>query len=407
MESVGMQMRRTAPVASPNVNVVSPNRYTNPPGSSSAAPNGPIRGTPFLSQGDQIIYHANTFPPRGGQRSQAQESVPHHLSVQQSALAHQQLPQGDNYNTQFINSSQLPSGAPIFSREQAPARPSHYTNVTSGTAIYQRPNPTIVSSQQGQPPQAISANGTSNIRATAELLAKMKQMFHSRDTYISHLVTTLTQQQREREELDFLFQQAQKEFSEGGRITSSGQCGVQKMNSPFVGMPPFYWIPSLDYQQEFLVEGSMGETVTKVRDFEDQGWVIPVSGSLRMCRGGVYKWSLLIVKKCQYRPQMQFGIHGLNHEKPWRLVTTSRCSRSRDDDPWQDRPDGDKLIDENDIIHVLVDLRGEGDSSLGTFMFAVNDEPFEKVFDDLPLTQPLIPVLSMGGDGSSVQLLKI
>ena len=107
------------------------------------------------------------------------------------------------------------------------------------------------------------------------------------------------------------------------------------------------------------MSGRHGELVTKVKDFEDQGWVIPVSGSLRMSRGGIYRWSLQIVRKCPHRPQMQFGIHGLNHEKPWRLVTTSRCSRSKDDDPWQDRPGGDRLIDQGDMVHVLVDMRQE------------------------------------------------
>ena len=41
------------------------------------------------------------------------------------------------------------------------------------------------------------------------------------------------------------------------------------------------------------------------------------------------------------RPR-QLGIHGANHNQPWRLVTTSRCSWSRDDEPWQDRPGGDR-----------------------------------------------------------------
>lgn len=100
-------------------------------------------------------------------------------------------------------------------------------------------------------------------------------------------------------------------------------------------LPPFYWLPSQDYTQEFDVSGRHRQMVTKMRDFEDQGWVIPVAGSLRMYAGSVYRWRLKILRKCSHRPQMQFGLHGMSHEKPWRLVTTSRCSRSKDDDPWK------------------------------------------------------------------------
>jgi len=168
--------------------------------------------------------------------------------------------------------------------------------------------------------------------------------------------------------------------------------------------PPFFWEPSTDYESEFQVSGEFGEAVTKVRDFEDRGWVIPVAGSLRMSRGGVYRWSLHITRKCQHRPQMQFGIHGESHEKPWRLVTTSRCSRSRDDDPWQDRPAGDRLIDEGDFVHVVVDLRGWPERKFGSFKYAVNDGAFETAFEDLPLDQIMMPVVSMGGDSCCVQL---
>lgn len=169
--------------------------------------------------------------------------------------------------------------------------------------------------------------------------------------------------------------------------------------------PPFHWVPSSDYVHEFEVTGDGGEIVTKIRDFEDQGWVIPVGGSLKMLKGGIYRWTLKIEKKCPYRPQLQFGIHGLNHNQPWRLVTTSRCSRSKDDDPWQDRPGGDRLIDEGDVIHIEVDLRGLK-NPYGTFAMAVNNENFETVFEDIPLytNAPIIPVVSMGGDQSRVRL---
>merc|ERR1719353_1829277 len=168
-------------------------------------------------------------------------------------------------------------------------------------------------------------------------------------------------------------------------------------------VPPFYWVPSPDYILQFEVTGEHGERVTKVGDFEDQGWVIPVSGTLRMVHGGLYRWTVEIVRKCTYRPQLQFGVHGLQHEKPWRLITTSRCSRSRDDEPWADRPGGDLCIREGDIIHVEVDMRALHEP-MGSLCFAVNDGPYEVVFQDLPLEQPLIPVVSMGGDGSCVEL---
>mmetsp|Transcript_61451 Transcript_61451/g.146544 ORF Transcript_61451/g.146544 Transcript_61451/m.146544 type:complete len:466 (-) Transcript_61451:105-1502(-) len=170
--------------------------------------------------------------------------------------------------------------------------------------------------------------------------------------------------------------------------------------------PPFFWLPSVEYADEFDVSGDAGEVVTKVRDFEDQGWVIPVGGSLRMQRGGLYRWTLRIERKCPSRPQLQLGIHGMNHSQPWRLITTSRCSWSRDDEPWQDRPAGDRLIDEGDCVHMEVDLRGIH-SKFGSLALAINDEPFEQFFDDIPLNTPypLMPVVSMGGDQSRVRLV--
>lgn len=171
------------------------------------------------------------------------------------------------------------------------------------------------------------------------------------------------------------------------------------------GQPPFFWQPSTEYAEEFDVSGDWGETVTKTKDFEDQGWVIPVGGSWRLTRGGLYRWTLRIERKCPSRPQLQLGIHGQNHTQPWRLVTTSRCSWSRDDEPWQDRPGGDRLIDEGDYVHIEVDLRGIN-AKHGTFALAINDEQFEQFFDDIPLNapHPLMPVVSMGGHQSRVRL---
>lgn len=169
--------------------------------------------------------------------------------------------------------------------------------------------------------------------------------------------------------------------------------------------PPFCWQPSQEYADQFEVSGEGGEVVTKTKDFEDQGWVIPVGGSLHMSKGAVYRWTLRIERKSPSRPQLQLGVHGLTHCQPWRLVTTSRCSWSRDDEPWQDRQGGDRLIDEGDYVHVEIDMRGVR-SENGTMALAINDEPFEQFFDDIPLNTPypLIPVISMGGDQSRVRL---
>eukprot|EP00435_Cladocopium_sp_Y103_P061416 s243_g23.t1 len=154
-------------------------------------------------------------------------------------------------------------------------------------------------------------------------------------------------------------------------------------------------------EKEFQVTGECNEIVTKVGDFEDQGWVIPVGGSWRLMRGGIYRWTIRIEQKCSGRPQLQLGIHGANHNQPWRLVTTSRCSWSRDDEPWQDRPNGDRLIDEGSFVHIEVDMIGIN-STTGSFSLAIDDGPFEEFFDDIPLSQPysLIPVVSMGGNQS-------
>lgn len=177
------------------------------------------------------------------------------------------------------------------------------------------------------------------------------------------------------------------------------------LRAPPSPKPPFAWQPSQEYEREFEVTGESHEIVTKVGDFEDQGWVIPVGGSWRLMRGGIYRWTIRIERKCSGRPQLQLGIHGSNHNQPWRLVTTSRCSWSRDDEPWQDRPAGDRLIDEGSFVHIEVDMRGIN-CTTGSFAMAIDDGPFEEFFDDIPLSQPysLIPVVSMGGNQSCVRL---
>lgn len=165
-------------------------------------------------------------------------------------------------------------------------------------------------------------------------------------------------------------------------------------------LPPFYWVPTVESIPEFEVSGAAGEIVRKTGDYEDRGSALPIAGALKMDRGGLYIWTLQIVRQNPDRPQVQFGIHGLAHARPWRLVNSSRCSRSRDDGPWLSRPNGDLCIKEGDYIHCEVDLRGLH-GPLGSFSFAVNGGQFETVFEDIPLSDgPLQPVVAMGGGGT-------
>eukprot|EP00927_Polykrikos_kofoidii_P041257 TRINITY_DN35184_c0_g2_i1.p1 TRINITY_DN35184_c0_g2~~TRINITY_DN35184_c0_g2_i1.p1 ORF type:complete len:569 (+),score=80.36 TRINITY_DN35184_c0_g2_i1:148-1854(+) len=169
---------------------------------------------------------------------------------------------------------------------------------------------------------------------------------------------------------------------------------------PFLNSnPPFYWVPSVDTVTDFEVSGTHGEVVTKTGDF-DADSALAISGTLRMTKGGLYAWTFQIVRQNPQRPQIQFGIHGVNQTRPWRLVNSGRCSRCRDDGPWLVRPSGDMAIVEGDYVHCEVDLRGL-DAPLGHFNFAVNDQEMETVFEDIPLSEgPLQPTLLMSGGGT-------
>lgn len=166
--------------------------------------------------------------------------------------------------------------------------------------------------------------------------------------------------------------------------------------------PPFSWVVMAEeYDEEFRITGKFGEVVEKCQNYGEHGWVIPINGTLSMLAGKVYRWALVIDAKCQERPQIQFGIQGREFLFPWRLVTTSRCSRSRDDDEeWQERPNGDRLIEERDVIHLELDLS----STPGRFLMAVNDEPFELLFSDIPTEVPIMPVVMLGGHGSRMRV---
>ncbi|CAK0798671.1 unnamed protein product, partial [Prorocentrum cordatum] len=88
--------------------------------------------------------------------------------------------------------------------------------------------------------------------------------------------------------------------------------------------PPFYWVPTVDTVGEFEVGGACGEVVSKHGDYGDHDSAPPIAGTLRMSRGGLYLWTLQIVRQCPHRPQLQFGIHGANHSRPWRRPTRSQ-----------------------------------------------------------------------------------
>lgn len=165
-------------------------------------------------------------------------------------------------------------------------------------------------------------------------------------------------------------------------------------------LPPFYWVPTVDTLSCFEVSGAHGEVVAKVGDFESLGSALPIAGTLKMTKGGLFAWTLQVVRQSPRRPQVHFGLQGSGHSRPWRLVNTGRCSRSRDDGPWLARPGGDLAIAEGDYVHCEADLRGLS-GPLGSFAFAVNGGEFETVFEDIPLSEgPLHPVVVMGGGGT-------
>lgn len=172
----------------------------------------------------------------------------------------------------------------------------------------------------------------------------------------------------------------------------------------FRSPPPFYWVQSVETISEFEVGGAFGEVVTKLGDFKDDNNALPIAGTLRMAKGGLYTWTIQVVKQCPHRPHFLFGIHGAAHARPWRLVSSGRCSRSRDDGPWISRPGGDIMIRPGDYLHCEADLRGL-DGLPGSFSFAVNAGPFETTFEDIPLSDgPLHPVLCIGGAGTTCRL---
>lgn len=392
------------------------------PTSSSAGPQrvATVGGRSTLVSGASTPVSRSARPSGGFQQSpglpssQAGGRTPPLVEYQQSAQAQTGL--ATEVNSRL--SSLLHVGAdnsrdyqPVIRSEAMRPGPSTPKPVESPQVVQHAIAPNYGVSLSGQSPKASAVpyqveGGSAADGPLDQLFARIEQSLARREQ-------AMREEEVQTRQIEELIARSKAEIS--GLTSQTAQLQRLQQNNglqpsgperPSIrGRPPFYWQPSQDYVSEFEVGGECGEVVTKVRDFEDQGWVIPVGGTLRLVKGGVYRWTLRIERKCPYRPQLQFGVHGLGHNQPWRLVTTSRCSRSKDDDPWQDRPGGDRLIDEGDFIHLEVDLRGLH-VPYGVFSMAINDEQPEVVFEDIPLNTnaPIMPVVSMGGDQSRVRL---
>eukprot|EP00930_Biecheleria_cincta_P103551 TRINITY_DN95559_c0_g1_i1.p1 TRINITY_DN95559_c0_g1~~TRINITY_DN95559_c0_g1_i1.p1 ORF type:complete len:282 (+),score=27.06 TRINITY_DN95559_c0_g1_i1:25-846(+) len=166
--------------------------------------------------------------------------------------------------------------------------------------------------------------------------------------------------------------------------------------------PPFQWIVLTDEcKHEFVVGGRWRDTVEKRGDYGHVGLVIPVNGRIEVRSGNVYRWALVIEQVNRERPEIQFGIQGTNFELPWRLVTSTRCSRSRDDEEqWTRRPGGDRMLQAWDVVHLELNLR----QTPGVLAMAINEESFEVVFSDIPTSCPIMPAVMLGGHGSRVRV---
>lgn len=166
--------------------------------------------------------------------------------------------------------------------------------------------------------------------------------------------------------------------------------------------PLFEWaVLNEECQHEFMITGTRRNTVEKSRDYNIHGWVIPVNGTCYFTAGHVYRWSLVIEQVNRERPEIQFGIQGMNFDFPWRLVTTTRCSRTRDhEENWVSRPGGDQRIEVNDVVHLELDFSRDP----GVFRMALNSSPFEVVFDDIPTDKSVMPAVMLGGHGSRVRV---
>lgn len=167
-------------------------------------------------------------------------------------------------------------------------------------------------------------------------------------------------------------------------------------------LPPFGWtVLHEECLSEFTIDGPRRSRVEKREDYKMLGWVIPVNGTLELHPGQVHRWALVMEKMNKDRPEIQFGFQGVGFEHPWRLITTTRCSRSKDEEEqWESRPGGDRRIDEGDKVHLELDLS----KSPGVLSMAINDSPFEVVFADIPIQKAVLPAVMLGGHGACVRV---
>lgn len=309
-------------------------------------------------------------------------------------------------STTLLTPSTIVASSPVVNGHRASSDTASNDPGAGSSSKVVRPSPSIKSSASSTALLAGSSLGAL-ISKVANTVAEREQEMRKQVAENREFEELMSKSKDELQQLISVVSQLH-ELQQSASEVLPQVVAVSPERPRVVGPPPFFWQPSPEYAEEFDVLGEWGETVTKTKDFEDQGWVIPVGGSWKLVRGGLYRWTLKIERKCPSRPQLQLGIHGQNHTQPWRLVTTSRCSWSRDDEPWQDRPGGDRLIDEGDYVHIEVDLRGVN-RQYGTFSLAINDEQYEQFFDDIPLNAnyPLMPVVSMGGDQSRVRLCAV
>lgn len=184
-------------------------------------------------------------------------------------------------------------------------------------------------------------------------------------------------------------------------VVAAVLCGRFSRRRNMGPRPPFEWeVLRREAQSELVVSGPWREIVATRGNNAMAGWVIPAHGRREMRSGQIHRWALVVEQVSRHQPEIQFGIQGVNFARPWRLVTTSRCSCSRDEEPWQGRKAGDRRIRERDVMHLELDLCNDP----GSLWLAVNDEPFEIVFCDIPLAVPLLPVVMLGGQGSRVRV---
>ncbi|CAE7716422.1 unnamed protein product [Symbiodinium necroappetens] len=116
--------------------------------------------------------------------------------------------------------------------------------------------------------------------------------------------------------------------------------------------PPFAWQAARDFQREFDISGEENEIVTKVGDFKESHWAVPIAGTLKLFKGCIYRWTLRLEHICRFHPtrnadrSRELGDGGL----------TGFCAQAADDNY-----SIDQLLHQH--IRVLVSVDGSDQSS--------------------------------------------